>query len=84
MDRLIIDVREPSEYADSHVESAINIPLGDLLGDAEKLAGVPKDTKIILYCRTGNRSNLALLNLKARGFTNLVNGINQERIMLGD
>lgn len=74
--RIIVDVREPYEYQAEHVDGAINIPPSELLAGAAKLSGVPKDTQIILYCRTGSRSNVAMQILGQMGFTNLVNGIN--------
>lgn len=80
MNRLIIDVREPQEYANSHVQGAINLPPSKLTGDLEELSDVPKDTEIILYCRTGSRSNVAMHILKTKGYTKLVNGINQGQV----
>lgn len=51
MDQIIIDVREPFEYASGHVKGAINIPPMKLMrGLPKELADVPKDTQIILYC----------------------------------
>jgi rhodanese-related sulfurtransferase len=50
------------------------------MGDLGELADVPKDNEIILYCRTGSRSNVAMYMLKAKGFTNLVNGINRDQV----
>ena len=80
MSRLIIDVREPQEYASGHVLGSVNIPPSKLMGDLGELADVPKDNEIILYCRTGSRSNVAIHMLKAKGFTNLVNGINRDQV----
>lgn len=76
MDRIIIDVREPSEYKMGHVTGAINIPLSEIMADANKLDGVPKDTELVLYCASGNRSNASMPYLQRLGFTNLINGIN--------
>lgn len=80
MGKLIIDVREPQEYADGHVEGAINLPPSKLMGDLPELANVAKDTEIILYCRSGSRSNVAIQILKSKGYTNLINGINQDQV----
>ena len=77
---LIIDVREPGEYRQGHVKSAINLPLFQLMNLPKSLKQVPKDAKIILYCQTGNRSNIAMQILYEEGFTNLTNGINQKQI----
>ena len=72
---MIIDVREPFEYQSDHVDGAINIPPMELMSGAAALDNVDKDTEIILYCKTGSRSNVAIQILKQQGFTNLTNGI---------
>lgn len=80
MNRYIIDVREPDEYAESHVEGAINIPPFELMRGPAELKQIPKDATIILYCRSGSRSNASMHILRALGYTNLVNGINQQQV----
>ncbi len=80
MNRMIIDVREPYEYEEDHVEGAVNMPPAELLAGAAKLKGVSKDTELILYCKSGSRSNVSIQILKGMGFTNLINGINAEQI----
>ncbi len=80
MSTIIIDVREPSEYASGHVDGAINIPAQELLTGSKKLADVAKDTELILYCRTGSRSAVAKNILNSQGYTNIVNGINKEHV----
>ena len=81
-DQLIIDTREPSEFQQSHVDGAINIPPTEfMLGQIPKaLRDVSKDSKIILYCRTGQRSNTCSMILRQFGFTNLVNGTSEQRV----
>jgi rhodanese-related sulfurtransferase len=78
--RLIIDVREPFEYASGHVEGAINIPPRDLMNGAKQLSDVPKDTELILYCRSGSRSRTAAMILAQQGYSSIVNGINQDYV----
>lgn len=78
--RIIIDVREPDEYARGHVDGALNIPPNELLTGAGKLADVPKETELVLYCVSGSRSNVARNILQSYGFTNVVNGINQRQV----
>ncbi len=78
--RVIIDVREPFEYASGHVEGAINIPPAELMRGSTLLAEVQKDTELILYCRSGSRSRTAAMILAQQGFTNIVNGINQDYV----
>ena len=80
MNRIIIDVREPHEFATGHVAGAINLPPAALMSGASLLKDAAKDTELVLYCRSGARSNAAMHYLKQLGFTNLVNGINQHHV----
>lgn len=78
---VIVDTREPFEYAASHVDGAINIsPMEFMRGLPDKLKDVPKDEQIILYCRSGQRSNTCSMILRQFGYTNLVNGTNEQRV----
>lgn len=79
-ERLIIDVREPQEYATGHVTGAVNIPPSELISGARPLTDVAKDTELILYCVSGSRSNASIHLLRQLGFTNLVNGINKDQV----
>ena len=49
---LVIDVRGAGEYADGHVEGAVNIPLGRL---AKKLASIPREQLVVTYCNMHHR-----------------------------
>lgn len=74
---LLIDVRQPSEYAQDHIPGAQLIPLPEIESRAHELDA---DTNLILYCRTGGRSAVAgalLEDLAPRsgGTYNLVGGI---------
>lgn len=80
MKPIIIDVREPEEFAKSHVNNAINIPPLELMKGSEYINGLDKDTPMILYCVSGSRSNVAIGLLKQQGFTNLTNGINADHV----
>jgi rhodanese-related sulfurtransferase len=80
MSRVIIDVREPIEFKMGHVRGAINIPPSKLMAGAEKLNDVSKDTELVLYCRTGSRSAVAMNILQSLGYTNVINGINQDHV----
>lgn len=77
---VFVDVREPDEFAGGHVNGAINIPPAELMTGAHKLDSTAKDESIIVYCRTGSRSAVAIHMLKELGFTNLKNGINQDYV----
>lgn len=73
----IIDVREPEEFALGHLENAINIPSQSLMAGVPELKDVPKDANLLVYCRTGSRSKIAINIFQKMGYTNVINGINQ-------
>ena len=82
MNRYILDTREPHEFAASHVEGAINTPpqtfmTGEL---PDFLTQANKSDEIIVYCRSGMRSNTVSQILRSHGFTNLVNGVNEHHV----
>jgi rhodanese-related sulfurtransferase len=62
----ILDVRTPKEYRSGHIKNSILVPLDSL---EENLDKIPKDKKIIVYCRSGNRSINASRVLKKHGYT---------------
>ncbi len=80
MDRIFIDVREKFEYKRGHVQGALNLPPAKLLKGAYELEEIPYDTELVVYCRTGHRSNMAISILSRLGYKNLVNGINKEQV----
>lgn len=80
MGRFIIDVREPEEYATGHVEGALNIPPSELMSGTNKLNAIPKDAEVILYCKTGSRSNVSKNIMQSMGYTNVINGINKDHV----
>lgn len=67
-----IDVRSPMEFQSAHVDGAINIPLEYLSGSIDQFKAFSKP--LIVYCRSGNRSGLAVHILKASGVTEAYNG----------
>lgn len=64
----ILDVREPSEWAQGHISGATLIPLGEL---PNRLNEIPKDKIIVVVCRTGHRSAQGRDILLNAGFTNV-------------
>ena len=72
---LIVDVREPGEYADGHLSGAINVPRGMIEFNIWTHVGYPDKTdmgkKLTLYCKTGGRCALAAKSLQDLGFTNV-------------
>lgn len=65
----LYDVRTASEYAEGHFAGATNWSLQDM--EAGKLPDVAKDTKIYVYCHSGNRSSQATTILRSAGYTNV-------------
>jgi rhodanese-related sulfurtransferase len=64
----ILDVREPSEWDEIHVPGSTLIPLGQL---ESSLNQVPKDQKVVVICRSGNRSQTGRDILTSAGFENV-------------
>lgn len=72
---LLLDVRDPSEYAAGHIPGAVNVSRGTLEFKIWKLVGGPHKPnygkKITLYCSVGGRSVLAAKTLSDLGFTHV-------------
>lgn len=75
---LIVDVREPDEFAQEHLQGAIHVPRGMLefkvdptYANAERRL-LEKWTPMLLYCKTGGRSALAAHTLKQLGYETVV------------
>jgi len=64
----VLDVRAPEEFVSGHVPGAVNIPHDQV---AARLAEVPKDKEVVLYCRSGRRAAMAAEVLAANGYTRL-------------
>ncbi len=71
---LVLDVRTEWEYESGRIHGSVRMPIQDFLtgASAKKLAHVPKERLIILYCHSGVRSNLARDVLLREGFTNVM------------
>ena len=68
---LILDVRTAEEYAQGHVEGAVHIPYDQLPQRVGEIAAA-KDKDVVLYCRSGRRSEIAAGTLQEKGFTRLL------------
>jgi rhodanese-related sulfurtransferase/glyoxylase-like metal-dependent hydrolase (beta-lactamase superfamily II) len=71
----LLDVREPDEYAGGRIANAVSIPLGEL---QSRIAEVPRDEPVLVYCGAGQRSMTAASLLERAGIrdvTNLRGGI---------
>lgn len=66
---MLIDVREPDEYADEYIPGAVLVPLSAL--QATALPAAPGKRRV-LQCLTGKRSAVALARLAEQGVTDLL------------
>lgn len=77
----LIDVRTGKETAKSYIPGAIKIPRGVLefrianedVWDDEGMYMPEKESKIVIYCKRGDRGTLATKSLKDLGYTNVIN-----------
>jgi len=66
----LIDVREPHEHDQFNIGGRL-IPLDEIMREVEN---IPRDKEVVLYCKMGIRSQIAIQRLQEKfGFTNLVN-----------
>lgn len=73
---LLLDVRTPAEFAERHVEGAVNIPVEEIaarVSEVEKLAGGDKNKPIVVYCKSGRRAAQAKKALMEAGFLQVTN-----------
>lgn len=70
-DVIILDVREQDEYDSGHIPGAVLLPVGTI--DETTAAEVipEKDSTVLVYCRSGNRSKTASSTLAELGYTNI-------------
>lgn len=72
---ILLDVRSPEEYTRSRIEGSINLPYEMVESKIGKL--VPdKKTKIVVYCLSGSRSNIAAQNLIVLNYSNVIDMAN--------
>lgn len=74
-DAVVLDVREPDEWAAGHAPGAVLIPMGEL---PARLGEMPEDTDTLaIVCRSGNRSGRVVAWLAQQGYdvANLVGGM---------
>jgi len=67
---ILVDVRERAEWDEARIPGAIHVPLGEL---ATRLHEIPRDRKVILQCRSGNRSRSATELLLQAGYADVAN-----------
>jgi rhodanese-related sulfurtransferase/glyoxylase-like metal-dependent hydrolase (beta-lactamase superfamily II) len=66
---VILDIRNPREWAAKHIEGSVNVPLNHL---QERIAEVPRDRRLAVHCAGGYRSSIAASILQQYGLTNLI------------
>jgi len=69
-DLFLLDVREQSEYDAGHIAGNTLIPTGSI---ADRLAEIPKDKEVVIYCHSGARSSRIFNFLTEEGYTNIHN-----------
>lgn len=68
---IVLDVREQSEFDAGHIPEAVLLPVGTIT-EATAAAVIPdKDSVVLVYCRSGNRSKTASQALVDLGYTNV-------------
>jgi len=69
---VVIDVRSPREFESSHLQGALNVPMGQLRHDIG--THVPDRKQVLLlHCLSGTRSGMARRTLKGLGYANCYN-----------
>lgn len=79
-DMLILDVREPYEFNTMHIDGSMNVPRGILetavewdYEETEPELVQARDRRVVVVCRSGNRSLLAGKTMKIMGFKDVLN-----------
>ena len=70
-DVIILDVREVDEYDSGHIPGAVLLPLGTIDKDSAAAVIPEKDSVVLVYCRSGNRSKQASSILAELGYTGI-------------
>jgi len=65
---VLLDVREPYEFAAGHIKQARNVPLGTL---TDAVPGLDADAETFVICQSGHRSGTAMRRLKKAGFSDV-------------
>ncbi len=80
----ILDARTPAEYAEGHLEGAVNIDVTDP-GFEDAIASLDPNGVYSVYCRSGQRSGKAVAIMEQKGFTNVTNigGVQDASATLG-
>jgi phage shock protein E len=66
---VILDVRRPDEFAEAHIENALNIPVDQV---ASRIDELKKYKAVYIHCKKGGRAKTAFETLKNLGLSNLI------------
>jgi sulfur-carrier protein adenylyltransferase/sulfurtransferase len=69
-DLLVLDVREPFERELAQIDPSVHIPMGEV---PARLAEIPRDREVIVYCHMGGRSAMVAAFLEGRGYARVAN-----------
>ena len=67
-DIIILDVREQSEFDEKHIPGAVLLPVGTITKDTAAAVIPDLDSVVLVYCRSGNRSQTASRVLAELGY----------------
>lgn len=70
--RMLIDVRTPAEFAGGHLVGAVNIDIQSP-DFASQIDALDRNGSYVVYCRSGNRSGMAMAEMLNMGFTDVSN-----------
>jgi phage shock protein E len=76
----LIDVRTASEYEQGHLQGAINIPHDQIAARLSEFS-LSKEERVVLYCKSGGRSDFAMKLLHSMGYSNAVNAGGYEELV---
>jgi rhodanese-related sulfurtransferase len=68
---VMIDIRTAEEFAEGHIEGAVNIPMQEIFTSLDKLPA--KDVRFVIYCASGHRGSIASMGLHLMGYATVVN-----------
>ncbi len=67
---VLLDVREPWERAQAAIEPSLHIPMQEI---SQRIAELPRDRPIVVYCHSGHRSSMVAMYLSNQGLKDIAN-----------
>ena len=68
---MVLDVREQEEFDAGHIPGAVLLPVGTITEETAAAVIPERDTVVLVYCRSGNRSKTASAALAELGYANV-------------